>query len=269
MCPFILNYVYRGVSLDCLACFIKLLVFCCSWLAALADSSASYFLRHRPCARLSPASTGLSVASVSCGLFFSFLGVAAQRKQWSRVWVWGPPSPPRPHSPRPSAPRPPLLPSPGPAPPASPAQAGRSPAPHIPAFLPVAVNPAGGLADSLATSALGWGPCTGLSIWLWERSPLGPDDITQGAGWILISDPEDSGITRATEVPLLPASVGCGEARRLQPSGGHLWVSVEGRLSICGLSWSGRPQACSPGLPPPHFHRPGFASLKRRNGSWA
>lgn len=81
MCPFFLNYVYRGMSRDCLACFIKLLVFCCYWLAALADSSASYFLHLMHCERLSPTSIGPSVASRSYGLC-SVLGV--RRSQGSR-----------------------------------------------------------------------------------------------------------------------------------------------------------------------------------------
>ena len=159
MCPFILNYVYTGMSRDCLACFIKLLVFCCSWLAALAESSASYFLRHKPCARSSPASTGPSVGSFSRGLCFLSSGScrshASSGAEFEFEDLRGFPVPSLPdprllarlHCQVPNR----LLRLPFP-------RAGRSPAPHIPALLPVAANPAGGLADSLATSALGWGP---------------------------------------------------------------------------------------------------------------
>lgn len=143
MCPFILELRYRGMSLGLSACFTKLLVFCCSWLAALADSSASYFFAPQTQVRLEPLPLARPVAS--CGLFFSFLGVALNASSGAEFECEDLRRLPVPTLPDPRLLAPPLLPSPGSAPPASPARAGRSPAPRIPAFLPVTVNPAGGL----------------------------------------------------------------------------------------------------------------------------
>lgn len=208
MCPFILNYVYTGISWDCLACFIKLLVFCCSWLAALAESSASYFLRHKPCARLSPASIGPSVGSISRGLCFLSSGSrrshASSGAEFECEDLRGLPVR--------SLPDPRLLVC---LRSQVPDRLLRLPLPGLADHPPHTSQPyclwpptqQEGLRILLLRLPLDEAPCTGLSIWLWERSPLGPDSITQGTGWILISGSEDSGVTQAAEVPLLPASV--------------------------------------------------------------
>lgn len=246
------------MSRDCLACFTKLLVFCCSW-PCPCWFVCLLFLAPQTFVWLFPPSTGPSVASVSVGLFFLISGSRPQRKQWSRVWVWGPPSPSRSHSPRPSAPRPPCcqvpdrllqLPLPGPA--------DHLPHASQPSCLWLSTQQ-GACGFSCYVCLLDEAPALALASDSGSGHLWGLDDTTQGAGWILISDPEDSGITRATEVPLSPCLHGLrwGEASAAfwRASVGlcrglplHLWL-------VLGVAAS---RACSPGLPSPHFHRLGL-----------